>query len=206
MARSLGVPTLTAVPQPPARRLLSVVVALALTGALSAGCRDAGSDGPTSGSTVTLPFAASAAPGDALLQAGLDQLKAGDDEAAEVTFHNVLTLDPNNVYAHYNLGLIAQNRNETQQAIKSYDAALAIDDTYAPALYNRAILTEPTDLDAAIELYRKAVDADPKFAAAFMRLGFALVHLGKNDVGSTYLQKGVALDPSMVDVEAPTYG
>jgi Tfp pilus assembly protein PilF len=191
------------VPQPAARRLLSAVAALALTGALSTACSGDGSDQPASDPTETA--AGSTDAGEALLQTGLSQLSSGDDEAAQVTFENVLTLDPANVYAHYKLGLIAQHRNDTRQAIKWYDAALAIDDTYAPALYNRAILTESTDLDAAVELYRQSIDADPTFAAAFMRLGFALVHLGKDDEGSTYLEQGIALDPSMVDVEAPSY-
>jgi Tfp pilus assembly protein PilF len=196
------VPTLTAVSGSRARRLLSALSALALTGVLTAGC--SGSDG-SAGSSSDASASTSADAGSALLQTGLAQLNAGDDETAKVTFQNVLTLDPDNVYAHYNLGVIAQDRNETQKAIASYDAALAVDDAYAPALFNLAILTEPTDLDAAVEMYRKAVDADPTFAAAFMRLGFALVYLGKNDEGSTNLQKGIALDPSMVDVEAPSY-
>ena len=200
MARSLGpVPTLAAVPQPRARRFFAVVAALALGAALTSCSGSDDADAASSGAS------ASASAGAALLRTGLEQLNAGDSQAAEVTFRNVLTVDPANLYAHYNLGLIAQNRNDTQQAIESYDAALAIDDTYAPALYNRAILTEPTDLDAAVALYRKAVAADPAFAAAFMRLGFALVHLGKADEGSTYLGKGIALDPTMVDVEAPSY-
>ena len=38
-----------------------------------------------------------------------------------------------------------------------------------------------------------------------MRLGFALVQLGQTDEGETYLAKGVGLDPSMVDVKAPSY-
>jgi Tfp pilus assembly protein PilF len=189
--------------QPHTRRLISAVAALALTGVLSTACSGGESDQPTSGSAGTASAPADA--GGALLQTGLTQLSSGDDAAAKVTFENVLILDPANLYAHYNLGLIAQHRNQTQQAIESYDAALAIDDTYAPALYNRAILTEPTDLDAAVELYRDTIDADPTFAAAFMRLGFALVHLGKDDEGSTYLEKGIALDPSMVEVEAPSY-
>jgi Tfp pilus assembly protein PilF len=140
-----------------------------------------------------------------LVQKGLDQLAAGDTDAAKVTFQNVIGLDPGNVYGHYNLGVIAQGAGQDEAAMKEYDAALATSDDFAPALYNKGILTESTDLDAAVALYRKAVAADPKMASAFMRLGFALVHLGKTADGEQALGKGVALDPSMKDVEAPSY-
>ena len=119
---------------------------------------------------------------------------------------NVLALDPANLYAHYNLGLIAQRRGEEAAALRAYDQALEADPDFGPALYNKGILTEGSDLDAAVELYRRAVEADPNFAPAFMRLGFALIHLGRRDEGATYLEKGVGLDPSMANVQAPSYG
>ena len=146
-----------------------------------------------------------AAAGDALVKEGLEQLAAGDTAGAQATFEKVLTIDADNKYAHFNLGVIAQQAGDDETAMTDYDAAIAADDAFAPALYNKAILTEPTDLDAAVELYRRTVAADPEMAAAYMRLGFALVHLGKKDEGAKYLGKGVSLDPSMADVEAPSY-
>jgi len=122
-----------------------------------------------------------------------------------VTFENVIGIDPDNVYGHYNLGVIAQDSGQEKAALKEYDAALAADDDFAPALYNKGILTESSDLEAAVDLYQKAVEADPKMAAAFMRLGFALLHLGRTDEGEEALGKGLALDPSMKNVEAPAY-
>lgn len=38
-----------------------------------------------------------------------------------------------------------------------------------------------------------------------MRLGFALVHLGRTEEGEKHLAKGLELDPSMKDVAAPDY-
>jgi Tfp pilus assembly protein PilF len=176
-------------------RAAAAVAVLALV-LVSAGC--SGDDEP----------AASSESADAvttLVDSGLASLTAGDASAAKVTFENVLDLDPDNLYAHYNLGLIAQQSGDDRAAITSYDAALEADPDYAPALYNKAILTEATDLDAAVELYRKAVEADPELAAAYMRLGFALVHLGQTDEGSEFLEEGIQLDPTMVDVKAPSY-
>jgi Tfp pilus assembly protein PilF len=182
-------------------RLVAASVALLLVSALGAGCdRDGDSkDDASAGASST------AAAADALVQQGLDQLAASDTAAAKGTFGNVLALDPGNVYAHYNLGVIAQQAGNDKAAMTAYDAALSSDDAFAPALFNKGILTESTDLEAAVDLYHRAVAADPTMAAAFMRLGFALVHLGEKDEGAKYLGKGVQLDPSMADVEAPSY-
>jgi Tfp pilus assembly protein PilF len=187
----------------PTRRTASVV-AVVLAGLLACGC--SGSDGTAShpASTASSDPAGSDAVA-TLVRTGLKQLEAGDDRSARGTFQSVLTLDPGNVYAHYNLGLIAQRAAQEDRAADEYDAALETDPDFAPALFNRGIIAESDDLDAAIALYRRAVDADPQFAAAFMRLGFALVHQGKDEEGQTYLGKGVALDPSMARVPAPTY-
>jgi Tfp pilus assembly protein PilF len=192
------VPTLTAVSK--SARLAGAVAALLLTVTTVGACSG---DDDTSDADAAASSQAVAA--DALVQQGLQQLQAGDTADAQATFEKVLTVDADNKYAHFNLGVIAQQSGDDETAMKDYDAALAIDDAFAQALFNKAILTEHTDLEAAVDLYKKAVAADPKMAAAYMRLGFALVHLGKKDEGAEYLGKGVALDPSMADVEAPSY-
>ena len=102
-----------------------------------------------------------AAAGDALVKKGLEQLAAGDTAGAQATFEKVLTIDADNKYAHFNLGVIAQQAGDDETAMTDYDAAIAADDAFAPALYNKAILTEPTDLDAAVVHYRRTVAADP---------------------------------------------
>jgi hypothetical protein len=38
-----------------------------------------------------------------------------------------------------------------------------------------------------------------------MRLGFALLHLDETDDAEKHLAKRVELDPSMADVQAPSY-
>jgi Tfp pilus assembly protein PilF len=142
---------------------------------------------------------------DVLVQTGLDQLAAGNRKAARGTFANVLALDPDNTLGHYNLGVIEQQTGDEVAAMASYDAALATTPDHVPSLFNKAILTEELDLPGAVELYRTVVEIDDQRAAAFMRLGFALVHLGERQDGEAALEEGLRLDPSMARVEAPTY-
>ncbi|WP_235736239.1 tetratricopeptide repeat protein [Nocardioides alcanivorans] len=140
-----------------------------------------------------------------LVETGAKQLASGEIDAARATFTSVVEVDPGNVLAHYNLGLIEQQDGDTEAAIEQYDAALATDPAYGPALYNKAILLEQTDLEEAVALYERAVEAQPEFAPTHMRLGFALVHLGRTEEGEKHLAKGLELDPSMKDVAAPDY-
>ena len=180
-------------------RLAGAVAASLLLLATLGGCGGDGSE------DADAEASSQAAAVDALVQEGLDQLGAGDTEGATSTFGKVLDVDGDNKYAHFNLGVIAQQAGDDTTAMTEYDAALQTDDAFAPALFNKGILTEGADLEDAVALYERAVAADPEMAAAYMRLGFALVHLGREDEGEDYLGKGVALDPAMAEVEAPSY-
>lgn len=187
-------------PAPSRRPHLVASVLLVLALALSA-CGGGGDDGADRSAGAK----ASSSAADALVRKGLDQLAAGDTESARTTFEDVLALDADNAYGHYNLGLIAQQSGDDATAMEQYDAALATDPGLAPALYNKGILTEATDLRGATRLYEEALAADETMAAAHMRLGFALLELGDRKEAEQHLSRGVELDPSMADVEAPTY-
>lgn len=52
----------------------------------------------------------------------------------------MLDQDAGNVYAHYNLGVIAEAAGDTATAATEYDNALATDPAFAPALFNRGVL------------------------------------------------------------------
>jgi len=183
----------------PSRRPLLRAVALLLGASLLvAGCSE---DEPAAKETPAL----SAEAIQTLVETGAMQLASGEREAAHATFTSVVEIDPDNVLAHYNLGLIAQEESDLDGAIEEYEAALAADPAYGPALYNKAILLEKSDLKEAVALYERAVEAQPDFAPTHMRLGFALVHLGRTKEGEDHLAKGLALDPSMKDVAAPDY-
>jgi tetratricopeptide (TPR) repeat protein len=193
-------------------RPLLLTLALALVAGLSA-CGGQDGDGPT----ASAPTSASATTGttanasastgatDALVDTGVSQLKAGRTAAAKATFTSVLVADPRNLYALYNLGLIAQQAHDPTAAKTYYDAALASDADYAPALYNEAILLEKTDLARSVDLYRHAVEADPSMGPAYIRLGFALAHQGRDREAERVRAQGLALDPTLAKAAAPGY-
>ncbi|WP_232677490.1 tetratricopeptide repeat protein [Nocardioides sp. R-C-SC26] len=181
------------------------LAALTLVGALAAGVAGCADDDPAAAPAGGTSSTGAADATTTLISTGLTQIQAQDYAGAQGTFTSVLALDPSNVYAHYNLGYIAQLEGRDDEARQRYEQALASDDAFAPALFNLAILTETDDLEAAVALYRRVIEASPDDAASHVRLGYALIHLGEKTEGQEMLDRGFELNPALANAEPPTY-
>src|SRR6478609_6207213 len=77
--------------------------------------------------------------------------------------------------AFNNRGNALQGLNRFQEALESYDKALAQWPNYAAALNNRGnALTNQGKLDQAIVAYRRAIDVSPSFTEAYSNLALCL--------------------------------
>ena len=179
------------------RRAGAVAAVVALSLALGA-CSSSSKPG-TSGTTTpgtTTPGGAKAT--GALLQKALQEQVAGNLTGAESDFKQVISQDPNNKYAYYDLGLIYQTQNKNSPAETQYNDALAIDAKFGPALYNLAILrTLDKDIPGAVSLYQRAIAANAKDANAHFNLGLLLRGQGKTAEGTQEVQTAVNLDPTL---------
>ncbi len=154
----------------------------------------------TSSSTVRPPTNSAAA----LLNTGIAQATAKQYPQAETTFRDVLVLSPNNKFAWYNLGLIEQVENHASEAIADYSKAVSIDPKYTPAMYNKAILLEHTDVHSALALYQQITGINPKAATAYLRESFVYDRLGNKSKAKQARAQALALDPSLSTVTSPT--
>jgi Tfp pilus assembly protein PilF len=179
------------------------VVPLAVTAVLLAGCSDSGETDPSPSPTSTGAEAEAAATVETLIATGITQAQGGDTAAARTTFSNVLTIDPGNKFAYFNLGIIATMEGSVEDAIANYDKALETDPSYTPAMFNRAILLEPTDPDAALAVYEQIVSIAPNSSTAFLRMSFLLEAKGETDKAAQARESALALDPSLSTVENP---
>jgi tetratricopeptide (TPR) repeat protein len=109
----------------------------------------------------------------------------------------VVKRDPSNKLAWYDLGVIAHQAGQDTEAAKDYQAALAADPHYVPALYNLAILKTATDPKTAEQLYETAAEVEPKNAKVHLNLGFVLKMLGQDAKGNAEISQAVKLDPSL---------
>ena len=119
------------------------------------------------------------------------------------TFKNVLLLDPKNVYALYNLGVIDQTNNDAAGALTYYNEALGADSTYTPAMYNKAIILEASNLDAALALYKQIVAINPSASTAYLRMAFVYAKQGQDAKADQARAKAIALDASLAKYPLP---
>src|ERR1700761_146106 len=138
-----------------------------------------------------------------LLQSGLTQANQKNWSVAATSFENVLAISPGNVYANYDLGVIAQSTGNPSEAISYYNKALAANVAYTPAMYNEAILLESSQPKQAIAVYQKIVNIDPRASTAYLRM--ALVQAEQGDITDAKANhaKAVAIDPALSKYNLP---
>jgi tetratricopeptide (TPR) repeat protein len=142
-------------------------------------------------------------PVNSLLQAGLTQMGKKNWSAATTSFRHVLAISPGNLYANYDLGVIAQNTGRSAAAISYYNKALAVNAAYTSALYNEAILLETSHPQQAIVMYKKVIKVDPKAATAYLRLALLQDEAGDSTDAKANDAKAVSLDRALSKYKLP---
>jgi tetratricopeptide (TPR) repeat protein len=172
------------------RRILATAAAgIALLGGAAA-CTGTPGNGATSGSA--------AQPNEVnLVNQGVSLGMAGRYDAAKAIFEQVLASNPNNKWAWFNLGYIAQLQNDPSTAATDYDKSLAADQNYTPALWNKAILLEKSNVDAAMTLYRRILVIYPNAATTHLRLGLLLDRKGNRTDARAEFDAAVAADAKL---------
>ena len=136
----------------------------------------------------------------ATLDEALADHVAGRIDEARQGYLDVLDLEPDDSFALYNLGLIAQNESDLTTAQDFYRRSLAVDPDFEAAVFNLAIVEAQLDNpDEAIDLYQQIIEINPENAGAHLNLGFLYLELGKEKKGNNELQRAIKLDPSLSD-------
>ena len=116
---------------------------------------------------------------------GLVQQRLGNVAAAKEAFGRALQEDLSYFPAHVQLAYIGINSRDTSMALSEMDLAVQIrpDDPILRYTYGYALATSGRYEDAQLQL-RKAIEADPYYAAPYYVLGQVLDALGKLDDAS----------------------
>lgn len=172
---------------------LRAAVGLPLILALATACGGAGT-----------PNKPSDPAGDALAR-GIAAQNANKLDEATKDYFEVLSNDPKNKFAFYDLGQIAKFQNRFEVAEGYYRQALESDPNYAPALFGLGFVRQHfNDVQGAIDLYRKTISFDPNNAAAHYNLGILLRVQGKTAEGDAEIARAIQLDPTLPQPPAPT--
>lgn len=94
------------------------------------------------------------------LDRGWELIQNGDPRGAELSAHRALELDGDSPEAYNLLGYVAALRGDFEQAVESYQQAIALDETYLEAILNAAeIFIHPlADFDTAERLCEDALE------------------------------------------------
>jgi tetratricopeptide (TPR) repeat protein len=147
-----------------------------------------------SGSSTSTENAQTAA---RLFDDGLQAQIEGNSALAANDYLRSLNLKPNDKLAWYDLGLIEQQAGLKANAEHDYEASVADDSRFVPAIYNLGTLVGSTDPARATTLYKRVIAIEPKDAEAHLNLGFALQALGKVAQGNAEIAEAVRLEPSL---------
>ena len=163
--------------------------------ASSSGSSDSTNGGSHTGST----------PAD-LLKLGVEQGQAGDYDAAKASFEKVLADEAEKSLPGFNLGFIAQSRNQADEAISNYSTRRSAADLgdYKPALYNKAIVLEGKAPTTSMEIYRKVVSIDDKASTAYLRLGTLLSKSGDEAAARDAFKAAIRLDKGLTSAVPAT--
>ncbi len=132
------------------------------------------------------------------LNAAIALEKKGDTSQAKQLFLQVIKAQPNNFYAQYDLGVIAQNAGDNPGALAYYGAALTANPKYVPALYNEATIYATSDPTLAISTYRQVIVLQPNAPTASLNLGLLEVKHGAPKRGVKDMALAVREDPTLL--------
>jgi tetratricopeptide (TPR) repeat protein len=114
--------------------------------------------------------------------AALAKTKAGPDRdallaKADAAYLKAIELKADAPEYHINYAIALANEKKIPEAQVELNKAIALDPTQAGKCYYNlgAVLTNTGQTDAALEAFKKAIDADPNYADAYYQFGITLM-------------------------------
>ena len=123
-----------------------------------------------------------------------------DLKNAEILYKKVLDINPKNLSACNNLGIILTSLNNIKDAKKYYLKAIKINPNYADANYNIAGLYKSTGkIHDSIKYYEKTILINPNYADAYNNIGLIHFEKGENIIAKKYFEKAITIKPQSVN-------
>jgi len=116
---------------------------------------------------------------------------------AQDYYYKVLKIDPNNLQAHYNLGLIFNKLEEYQKAINHYEKVIKINPKLAMTYNNLGVIFyELEKYHNAISYLEKGISIDPYYADAYNNLGLIFDKLEEYQKAVNHYEKAIEINPN----------
>ncbi|MEO7744383.1 MAG: tetratricopeptide repeat protein [Usitatibacter sp.] len=133
---------------------------------------------------------------DALVQRALQLHQRGQVDEAARLYDEVLSLDPGNAIATHYLGMVAWHRGDLALAERLMRESIAANATIADFNNNLGLLLRDTGRhDEAIACYRRTLEVDPGWFAAYNNMGLALESSGHWDQACESYRAAIVREP-----------
>jgi tetratricopeptide (TPR) repeat protein len=127
-------------------------------------------------------------------------LVATNPDEAERHYRRALKIDPEDAYAHADLGHVLSAKKDLDGAIRHYRISLKFDPNYDKAHYNLGnALVDKKDRQGAIQHYRMAVEINPKYAKAHYCLGNLLNEKKDVEGAIRHFRRALEIDPELAE-------
>ncbi len=131
------------------------------------------------------------------LQSAVTHHRAGDLDAAEKIYRDVLKGDEKNADALHLLGLVLHQRGKNADAAELIERAIAIRPKQAEYAYNLGkVRAAQEHWSAAVDANRAALALKPDYAAAHCNLGLALLWQGRPAAAEESLRMALVHEPN----------
>ena len=135
------------------------------------------------------------------LQLGLAHFALAQIDDAERCYRAAIKLEPRMAHAHYNLGVLLQQKRDLAGACRAFDAALLHQPRFTEALNNLGnVLMALHDFSRAEKCYRDAIAINEKFFFAHHGLGVLLIETNRHNEALISLRAALKYDPANLDV------
>ena len=116
---------------------------------------------------------------------------------AQKFYNQVLSIDPNYIHAHSNLGIIFKTLKDYQKAKDCVEKAIEIDPNYSQAHNNLGVIFKDLrEYEKAKNCYEKAIEINSDYADAHNNLGIIFRELGENQKAKNCYEKVIEIDPN----------
>ena len=134
------------------------------------------------------------------LNRAITSYQAGQLGEAEQICQKIIAKKSNFFDAHHVLGIILASQGKNDQALTSYNRALAVQPNHADTLSNRGnVLAGLRRFDEALASYNRALVAKPNHTGALNNRGVTLHTMGRHDEAIASFERAIALQADYVD-------
>jgi protein O-mannosyl-transferase len=124
----------------------------------------------------------------------------GHWQDSETLFRHALDVTKNNYLAYNNLAYALNQKGQTDEAIRQYQAAIRLKPAYADFHDNLGLaLVKKGQIGEAIRPFQEAIRLKPGYADAHNNLGYALARKGQTDEAIRQYQEAIRLKPDYAD-------